>query len=1159
MPRLLRNFIIVVLVLGVAILSVYPPDKNLRLGKDLSGGVSLVYTVQMDAGESPEQVIPAMIEVLKARVNPEGTADISMVRQGRDRIEITLPLPSERVKRLKQAYLDAVEALGASSLDVGAVERAMRLPGPERQAELARLAGGNEARARMLTEAAAAYDAFRAAREAFDQAQAEVRAARERGADPAAIDELVKKAEQLAENVAPLELGYEKAREAILASAVSPDEVRRAMERPRRGRSLYDNATGQMVAMPSPREQAIKRLKDQHPDAAAAIDEIDRLQQAYAAERRSLDDPADLKRLLSGAGVLDFRITVDPGAMPDEEQLRRQLRERGPRNVRHEQVRWFKINRIENYYDDVQGLRALLADPAGYFSARGYVVEEFDGEYWMLCWTTADSRLTRAEGEWRVASAGPSTDSRGRPAIAFSMDAAGGLLMSRLTGSHVGRNMAILLDDQVYTAPRLNGRIGVHGIIEGNFPPEEINYIKRTLAAGSLHAKLSQEPISEVTLAPEFGIDRLWDGLRAGAISFAICAVFMTGYYFACGFIAVVALVLNCLLLLGIMGLIGAAFTLPGIAGVILTFAMAVDANVLIYERMREEMSRGADLKTALRLGYERALSAIVDGNLTNLIVCAVLYFIGTAEIRGFGLTMSIGVGTTLFTQLFVTRFVFDVLVEKVGWRRTTMLPLLVPAVQRAMTLNVDWMRLRPVFYAVFAALIGLGFVMIGTRGSKMLDTEFVGGTEIAIKLRDGDGVPIKLKRQDVADRVLNAAAESPVLGELRTAEVIVVAPEADGVTSDTFRIKSLVTDARAMQEAIGRAFEGYLGTQPQLTFTGAETEEGPAVPAYPLISGTLGENIDRPDVRNDVSRFVGGVAIVLDNLDPPPTLEALRERLQQVRGQPDFQGTMGRRHDVIVLDGTESRVRTAVVVVLDPDLTYFSDQQRWEAELRGVEWRLVREALTRPTTFLSAQTFSAAIAATFAAQAIGAVVISAVLIVIYVGVRFNSVRFSVAAIVPTLLDCVAAVGLIAMAEIIYDANTSLATALGLQAFKIDLTVVAALMTILGYSINDKIVVLDRIRENRGKLTHVTRDIVNASINQVLSRTIMTGTTTILSTFVLYAVGGEGVRSFAYSLGLGIIIGTFSSVALGAPLVWSRRAEERSAGANALPRQPLLR
>ncbi len=1193
MPRLLRNFVIVLVVTLIAAASIWPPQKNIRLGKDLSGGVSLVYSVQLGPNERGIDVIPRIIEILKQRVDPNAQSDISMVKRGEDRIEITMPLPSAAVKELKRRLENALTDLDRARIRPDQFEQAMRASGAERQQridallddrgmldDLRRIAGeasaagetqraaelqaaidaaikAKELHKKLITDAAAAYDGVQATRAQLTAAQAELEQARQSGAEAAQVEAITARLDGLVAAAAQAELAYDAARAAVLDADVSSDDVRRALTLPAKARVLLDRETGIAITLPSPRASALQRLRDRYPAAVAAIDRAVAAHTRYVSERRSLDDPGDLKRLLAGSGVLDFRITVKADSDPAlESEMRSQFRDRGPRNARTDDVRWFKINKIDGWYDSLQDLKALTENPQAFFAARTYVVEELDGEFYMLCWTTPGSQLTRAEGDWRVEGAFPGSDQFGRPAINFTMDPAGAQLLSRLTANHLGNQMAVLLDDQVYTAPTLEGKISRSGQITGDFPAAELNYIIRTLAAGSLQAKLSPEPISEDNVAPELGLDNLRQGLYAGVISFFICAAFMTFYYFACGLIATTALVLNCTLLVGLMALGGSAFTLPGIAGVILTIAMAVDANVLIYERLREEMLKGADLRTAVRLGYDRALSAIVDGNLTNLIVCIVLYFVGTPEIRGFGLTMSIGVVTTLFTQLFFTRLLFDFFVEKVGWRRTSMLPLAVPAVQRLFHFNVDWMKYRPIFYTVFAGLIGLGLFMIVVRGRDMLATEFVGGTEIAIKLKDTEaGKPLLMTRQEVADRVTNSAGDIPSLLELRNAEIVVTNALEGGTTSNRFRIKSLVTDVTSLKSAVGQAFQDVIDAQPQVRFDGSDVVDGADAPAYPITNAQLGDSIDRPGVRNDVQPFLGGVAIVLDNITPPQPLAALKERLTQIRTEPDFSSTLGRRTDLIILRGDEQAVASAVLVSADAELSIFSGEQRWGAELRDVEWRLVREALTQPTDFFSVQAFSPEIAASFAAEAIGAVVISAILIIIYVWVRFNSIRFSVAAIVPTLLDCVSAIGLIAMAEIIYDANTPLAQSLGLGAFKIDLIVVAAILTILGYSINDKIVVLDRIRENRGKLNYVSRTIVNASINQTMGRTVMTGTTTILSTLVLYLIGGEVLRPFAYSLGLGIVIGTASSVALGAPLVWSRRGDKTAEETVFPPRQ----
>src|SRR5690606_25550319 len=176
------------------------------------------------------------------------------------------------------------------------------------------------------------------------------------------------------------------------------------------------------------------------------------------------------------------------------------------------------------------------------------------------------------------------------PAIGFRMDARGAQLLGELTGEHVGESMAVLLDDQVYTAPNINSRITSSGIITGDFTEQERRFLIQTLNAGSLQAKLSNTPMSENTVGPELGQDNLQSGLQAGLVALIAVSAFMVVYYFGYGIVAVISLACTALIILGVMSLNRAAFTLPGIAGVILTFGMAVDANVLIYERIREEL-----------------------------------------------------------------------------------------------------------------------------------------------------------------------------------------------------------------------------------------------------------------------------------------------------------------------------------------------------------------------------------------------------------------------------------------------------------------------------------------------------------------------------------------------------------------------------------------
>jgi len=1135
---IITRALIVLLVVVVCALAVNPPREKLRLGKDLAGGVSLVYTVQVDDEQNPGEVIARTIDVLKQRVDPNGLFEISMVAQGRDRIQITMPSPSKEVKDLRRAFDEEVAKLGKSALTESRLERDIRLPGAGRSAAFEAMAAGSAKRAELLATAGTTYDDWMAKQAAYDAADA--------ASKPA-----------LVEPVASANIAYETARTAVLRTVLDSTEVMEVVNAATKRRQIIDGA--KLIEIPSPREVAEKELLESHPDSLADIERVLATYESYASKRRTLDDPNDLIKLMKGAGVLTFRIAVNPGEYPEEAKLRDQLKERGPRNVESSDARWFRINQIEGWVDNKAEADALFAGPeraAAYFTQRGYVGESYQGDYYLLLWSIPGKQLVPVEGDkWAVSTARQGQDQLGRPSIDFAMDSRGGVLLGAMTEKNVGNKMAVLLDDQVYTAPNLQNAISAQGTITGKFDAADIEYVVRVLGGGSLQARVSPVPISVNTQTPDLGLENLRTGLKAGVFSLIMCATFLMAYYFYCGIIATFALAINLLLLVGAMSLNMAAFTLPGIAGVILAIAMAVDANVLVFERMREEIVGGADLRKAVRLGYEKAMSAIVDGNLTNLIVCFVLGlpFIGTPEVRGFAITMGIGVVTTLFSQLVITKLIFDVGTENFRWRKTTMLPLAVPAVQRLLTLNVNWLRYRYVFFAVFAGLIALSTAVIISRGSEMLGTEFRGGTAITIQTKtDANGQPVMLERAEVVSRVRAIADTNPGLADMRNADVVVVNADATGMRSGTFTVKTLGKDTKAISDSISRAFEDVMADRAPIEFRGSDAVDAVRAPVYPITTARLGAVIDKPAVMNQVPDFVGGVAIVLEGIRPPVSAAQIRDRLQSVRGTTPFSDTVGRTSDVLVIEGTEDAATTAVVLVRDPEVSFFGNEA-WNAVVRDREWAIAVDSLTKQTTFLNVQSFSGEISRSFTGQAIASILFSTLLITIYVWVRFNSIRFSIAAIVPTLIDCYIVLGLIALAETLYDGAPGFARSLGLLPFKIDLTTVASILTILGYSINDKIVVLDRIRENRGKLKVVTADIINTSINQTFSRTLMTGTTTILSTLILYLVGGEAVRAFAFTLGLGVVIGTASSVALGAPLVWSREAELDAEDADATP------
>jgi len=1155
MRSLINRSILVLVVMLAALWSVYPPETSLRLGKDLSGGVTLVYAVQIGQNEDAGEVMDQLISVLKQRIDPQGVLNIQMVAQGRDRLEITMPLPSEAVKELRAQFEEELARFGSAVLEEDELLVVLDLEELQRTQELERLAGSDTDRLARLKTVAETYDAYNAANQAYEAIQAQGEP------DPQALDEAVAA-------VASTKIAYEDARDAALAGQVSAEAIAEALRLSDQSPRKRDADTGEVVTLPSPREQALDRIRSGLSDESErALQDVISAYQEYESQRRTLDDPEDLKRLLSSSGVLEFRITVDPGAHPQEDELRRTFRERGPRNSKANDAAWFKLKRVEDWFDTLQQGRDMQADPPTYFSGRyGLVAEEWDGQYYILAYTSRGNKLTRAEGQWGIESAFVGRDDLGRPAVAFRMDARGAQKLGDLTGNHVGDQMAVVLDDEVYTAPNLRGRITRSGVIEGEFPPEELQFLIQTLNAGSLSAKLSPEPISENTVGPSLGFDQLRRGMHAGIVALIVVAAFMIVYYFpTCGGIAVLSLVCNAALILGVMSLNKAVFTLPGIAGVILTFGMAVDANVLIYERMREELRKGADIKASVRLGYQRALSSIVDGNVTNLIVCIVLYYTGTQEIKGFAITLGIGVLATLFSVLVIGRVLFDWLVDFIHIRKVSMAPMALPVIERILTPRVDWIGLRVIFPVISACAVGLGVAMIAIRGTDMLGIEFQGGTLVGLEFKrenpqDPDSPRVTLTRAEVADRVESIAEDPKYVDELSALSQAVslpLNPEDDGVSSSNFEIRTTITQEQLSErglliEAITEAFSDVLDKSQQThEFAQSEVESPRQAPVFPILEPRLEDNAPGTSVM-DVSEYVGGVAIILRDITPPIPMSQLESRIESFREKPDFSRTLGRAHEVRVLEGVPgdaTLVRSAVVLVVDDTISFFENEDLWWADVAGLEWRLASSALRTQPALASLQSFSAAIAQTFTAQAIVAVLLSFLLISIYIWVRFGSMRYSLAALACLMHDVLAVVGLVAVAELLWEMPSlrdPLAAA-GILPFQIDLNMLAALLTIIGYSLNDTIIIMDRIRENRGKMPYASREAVNSAINSTISRTVITSGTTLLAVLILYFDGGEGVRSFAYALLCGVLVGTYSSVAVAAPLVWSRRAD-RTAG-----------
>lgn len=1173
MRPVVRYAVMTALVLVVCILAIIPPEKNLRLGKDLAGGVSLVYGVELAEGDSPD-TIDQMISVLKDRVNPQGLFEISMVRQGRDRIEMSMPLPSERVQNLRKAFETELNKLEAYDLDFSAFERALREP-PERRAQSMQALIDSEPRRALLQPVIDAQLKMEQTEAAYRAAQAAYDATATAGTPDATLERVAIDSLNAAGEAKD---AFEAAKDKVRRSTTSPEVMRAALELSPEGPRVRDSATLEVLTMPSPREEAIKAIKERIeslPGAKETIASIETAYKNYTNERRGLDDPSDLERLLQGAGVLEFRIAVVPGASTDEPRLRQELHERGPDGVQSVTMHWFTINKLEDWYRDTASFKALRDQTAAYFAQNYNLVgEQYGGQFYILLHDEPGLRLTSAEGDWSLTDAFSTQDNFGKPAIGFRMNPKGAMLLGDLTETHSGRQMAILLDDKVYTAPRINDRISSQGTITGTYSTKELQYLIKTLSAGSLHAKLGAKPIGRQVLAPDLGKDNLVKGMNAVWIAFAVIGVFMVIYYYSNGFIAMFALVVNAIIILGAMSLSRAAFTLPGIAGIVLTFGTAVDSNVLIYERIREELAAGNDLRTAVRVAFNKVLSTIVDANVTNLIVCVVLAYVGTQEIKGFGITLGIGVVATMFCALVVTRMIYIVLVDYLKIKKMSQLALTFPNLQHYLTPKVDWIKYRYVFYAFSAVLVGLGVFMIASEGNKLLDTEFRGGTAVTLQLKEdpATGQPMLMARKDVEERVRKLAEEAEarvksgstdvndrVLAELSQAEIVPINPQADGVTSGVHRIKTPIiqtdhkvgtmkagdttaSDAEILQTALVGAFSDVIESRPALTFTGSNADSIDQAPAHPIVEPTLGANIGRPQILDDVQAYVGGVAIVLENIQPAATEQVLNERLNNLRNTPEYAPTMLKRmHRLVALELNDDRtVKTAVVLAADPSIAFSFDEQRWRKDLAESEWTIVKLALTQPTTLAGVDSFSSEVAATFLAQAVVAVVLSLILVTIYVWVRFGSLRYSLAAMIPLFHDVVVTIGFIGITKFLVD-HVPAVRSLGIREFKIDLGLTAAIMTIIGYSLNDTIVILDRIREMRGKLAVASREVINSAVNQCMSRTIITGGSALLSLLVLFIFGGEGVASFSYAMLVGTVVGTYSTVAIAAPIVWQKK------------------
>lgn len=622
----------------------------------------------------------------------------------------------------------------------------------------------------------------------------------------------------------------------------------------------------------------------------------------------------------------------------------------------------------------------------------------------------------------------------------------------RFTEANINNRLAIVLDNVVLSAPTIQSKISDQGRITGAGTQEEASDLALNLRAGSLPA--SVQVLEERTVGPSLGADSIRQGVTAGLVGLLLVVLSMLLYYHGAGFNAVLALFLNTVITVAALVYIDATWTLPGIAGLVLSIGMAVDSNVLIFERIKEEQREGKGIVNAISAGFDRALITIIDTHVTTVVASAFLFIFGTGPVRGFAVTLVIGLIANLFTAVFVSRSIFDIQV----WRnpKLTKISIGSEGLQLFEKSNLDFLSKRNIALglSVLAILISVGSIFM--KGGLKYGLDFRGGTLMYVRFAPVP--PIDELRKALND---NLQGEVTVQETHGTGEVIIGTELADERSLDKAR--------QAVEATLHQKYGAKQG-KVDLNSTNQLALEERLRNTLPAASVSLNDD----QVKDLATRILG-----------------YRDR--------EKSGLIGNLDELKNVEG----VSAAVMGVL-----------KAETGLGSFNLRSVEIVGPRAGEQLRKQ----ALLATLCALA-G--------MLIYIAFRFKLIS-GAAAVIATVHDVIITLGLFS----IFDRE-------------INLNIIAALLTLIGYSMNDKIVVFDRVRENqnskrRGGTFH---DLVNLSINQTLSRTILTAGPTLLACLALYFLGGEVLNGIAFALFVGIIVGTYSSIFVASALLvmWQDR------------------
>ena len=586
-------------------------------------------------------------------------------------------------------------------------------------------------------------------------------------------------------------------------------------------------------------------------------------------------------------------------------------------------------------------------------------------------------------------------DQFNKPCVSMSMNTEGSRRWAVLTKQNIGREIAIVLDGYVYSAPRVNGEItGGNSQITGNFTPEVTKDLANVLKSGKMPApaRIVQEDI----VGPSLGQESINQGIMSFIVALIVLMVYMCVMYgFIPGMIANLALFVNFFFTLGILTSFHAALTMSGIAGMVLSLGMAVDANVLIYERTKEELRAGKGTRQALSEGYSNAFSAIFDSNLTSIITGIILFNFGTGPIRGFATTLIIGILCSFFTAVFLTRIVYEHYMNKDKWLNLTF----TTGISKNLMQNVhyNFMGATRKSFTVWGIVIVVCIISFFVRGLAQ-SIDFTGGRNFVVQFEQ------------------------------------VVQPE-------TVRslLQSKVGDANVQAIALGTD-----GKTIRVTTNYRIEEDSPTIDAE--IEAFLYESLKEGNLLGEGT-----------------TLEIFIDRDNRTGG-----------------------------------------------------------------SIISSQKVGPSVADDIKTSAIWSVVFALIAIGLYILIRFNNIAFSIGATVALTIDTLFIIGAYSLFH-------------GILPFslEIDQTFIGAILTAIGYSINDKVVIFDRVREFFGLYPQRNRmQLFNDSLNTTLSRTINTSLSTLIVLLSILILGGDSIRSFAFAMILGVVIGTLSSLFVASPVAY---------------------